>query len=111
MKNTNSLIDASVENALKTNPTFIDITAVGVGTSHSFTSKKQNSRCIISIDNVIQQPIVATSVTTVLSAAADSAADKIKISGITSVTGGDLLKIDDEIMKVNSVGVGDTNIL
>jgi len=102
---------STAQNALKTVPIHLDISAVGVGTSHSFTSKKQNSRCIISIDNVIQQPIVATSVTTVLSAAADSAADKIKISGITSVTGGDLLKIDDEIMKVNSVGVGDTNIL
>ena len=102
---------STAENALKTVPIHLDITAVGVGTSHSLTSKKQNSRCIISIDNIIQQPIVATSVTTVLSAVAESAADKIKISGITSVTGGDLLKIDDEIMKVNSVGVGDTNIL
>jgi len=102
---------STAQNALKTVPVHLDITSVGIGTSHSLTSKKQNSRCIISLDNVIQQPIVATSVTTVLSAVADSSTDKIKISGITSISGGDLLKIDDEIMKVNSVGVGDTNIL
>ena len=101
----------TAENALKTNPTFIDITAVGVGTSHSFTSKKQNSRCIISIDNVIQQPIVATAVTTHLVADVSTTTDKITISGITSITGGDMLKIGNEIMKVDSVGLGVTNRL
>ena len=101
----------SAENALKTNPTFIDITAVGVGTSHSFTSKKQNSRCIISIDNVIQQPIVSTSVTTHLVADVSTTSDTITISGITSITGGDMLKIGNEIVKVDSVGLGATNRL
>ena len=31
------------------------------------------------------------------------------LSGIGSIAGGDLLQIDDEIMKVQSVGVGSTN--
>ena len=101
----------SAENALKTNPTFIDISAVGVGTSHSFTSKKQNSRCIISIDNVIQQPIVSTSVTTHLVADVSTTSDTITISGITSITGGDMLKIGNEIVKVDSIGLGATNRL
>ena len=101
----------SAENALKTTPTYLDITAVGVGTSHSFTSTKQNSRCILSIDNVVQSPIVATSVTTTISADVSATTDKIKLSGITSITGGDMLKIGDEIMKVDSVGLGATNVL
>ena len=101
----------SAENALKTTPTYLDITAVGVGTSHSFTSKKQNSRCILSIDNVIQSPIVSTAVTTTITADVSSTTDKIKISGITSITGGDMLKIGSEIMKVDSVGLGATNVL
>ena len=58
----------SAENALKTTPTYLDITAVGVGTSHSFTSTKQNSRCILSIDNIVQSPIVSTAVTTTITA-------------------------------------------
>ncbi len=101
----------SAENALKTTPTYLDITAVGVGTSHSFTSTKQNSRCILSIDNVVQQPIVATSVTTTVTGDVSATADTIVISGITSITGGDLLKIGSEIMKVDSVGLGATNRL
>ena len=101
----------SAENALKTTPTYLDITAVGVGTSHSFTSKKQNSRCILSIDNIVQSPIVATAVTTTITADVSATTDKIKISGITSITGGDMLKIGDEIMKVDSVGLGATNVL
>jgi len=101
----------SAENALKTTPTYLDITAVGVGTSHSFTSKKQNSRCILSIDNLIQSPIVATAVTTTITADVSATTDKIKLSGITSITGGDMLKIGDEIMKVDSVGLGATNVL
>ena len=101
----------SAENALKTTPTYLDITAVGVGTSHSFTSTKQNSRCVLSIDNVVQSPIVATSVTTTISADVSATTDKIKLSGITSITGGDMLKIGDEIMKVDSVGLGATNVL
>jgi hypothetical protein len=101
----------SAENALKTTPTYLDITAVGVGTSHSFTSTKQNSRCILSIDNVVQSPIVSTAVTTTITADVSATTDKIKISGITSITGGDMLKIGDEIMKVDSVGLGATNVL
>ncbi len=101
----------TAENALKTTPTYLDITAVGVGTSHSFTSKKQNSRVILSVDNVVQSPIVATSVTTTVSGDVSATADTVKLSGITSITGGDLLKIGDEIMKVDSVGLGATNRL
>ncbi len=101
----------SAENALKSSPTYLDITSVGIGTSHSFTSSKQNSRCILSIDNIVQSPIVATAVTTTITADVSATTDKIKISGITSITGGDMLKIGDEIMKVDSVGLGATNVL
>ena len=72
---------------------------------------KQNSRCILSIDNIVQSPIVATAVTTTITADVSATTDKIKISGITSITGGDMLKIGDEIMKVDSVGLGATNVL
>ena len=75
------------------------------------TSKKQNSRCVLSIDNVVQSPIVATAVTTTITADVSATTDKIKLSGITSITGGDMLKIGDEIMKVDSVGLGATNVL
>ena len=35
----------------------------------------------------------------------------MRISGITSIFGGDLLKVEDEFMKVKQVGFGSTNVL
>ena len=101
----------SAEDALAALPTTFDLTSVGIGTSHRFIARKQNSRALISIDNVIQSPIVSTSVTSTLTKKVKSIDDTITISGITSIFNGDLLKIDDEIVKINSVGVGSTNSL
>ena len=47
-------LSASAEDALKTIPKVIDITSVGIGTSHTFTATNQNQRVIIAIDNIIQ---------------------------------------------------------
>jgi hypothetical protein len=35
----------------------IDITSLGIGENHSLECEKQNSKCLISIDNIIQSPI------------------------------------------------------
>ena len=102
---------SSTENALKTVPTPLTLSSVGIGTLHTFTSKKQNSRVVVGIDNVIQSPIVSTAVTTTLSQELLITDDIITVSGITSFFGGDLVKIDDEIMRINTVGFGSTNIL
>jgi len=101
----------TAEDALQTIPNALDITSVGVGTYHTFTCKKQNSKCIIAIDNYIQSPIVATSVTTGLTTHIGLVDDIIRFSGITSFFGGDLIQIDNEIMKINTVGLGSTNYI
>ena len=101
----------SAENALKTIPTYIGLSAVGVGTSHSLTAQNPNSKAIISIDNVIQKPIIPTTVTTTVTGDVATTANSITVSGITSIFGGDLVKMGDEIMKVTSVGFGATNTL
>jgi hypothetical protein len=102
---------ASVEDALKSIAVPLTLTSVGVGTTHKLTSKKQNSKSLISIDNHIQTPIVASSTTSVLSKVSSLNEITLTLSGITSIFGGDLLKIDNEIVKVNSVGFGSTNVL
>ena len=101
----------SAEDALKTIPTPLDITSVGIGTSHSLTSKQQNSRVVLSIDNVIQSPIVSSAVTTTLSQEFKVTENTLTLSGITSIFGGNLLEIGNEIVRVESVGVGSTNVL
>ena len=102
-------VASSASNALKSIPNVLDLTSVGIGTSHVFTSKKQNNKSIISIDNLIQSPVTSTAVTTTLSKNLGLFESQLSISGITSIFGGDLIKIGDEIMRVTSVGVGSTN--
>ena len=55
---------SSAQNANASTPVAIGITGVGIGTFHTFTSNKQNTKCLIALDNFIQDPIVATAVTT-----------------------------------------------
>ena len=102
---------SSVENALKPQPISLDITTVGIGTSHTFTSKNQNQKVIIAIDNLIQSPLVATALTTSLQRESLILDDIIYFTGITSFFGGDLIKIDSEVMRIDSVGIGSTNAI
>ena len=51
---------------MKSNPVELDITSVGIGTSHSLTSTNQNQKVMMLVDNMIQSPIAGTSVTTTL---------------------------------------------
>ena len=92
--------------ALKTVPEVVDITSVGIGTSHRFTSQNQNSKVMVSLDNIIQSPIVSTSVTTHLSDQVFTTDDIIKAAGITSFYGADLIQIGSEIMRIDAVGIG-----
>ena len=88
---------------------YFDITSVGIGTSHTFTANNQNTKCLIAIDNYIQSPVVATALTTSLSDQLFSSQGSMFLSGIGSIAGGELLQIGEEIVKVQSVGVGSTN--
>ena len=99
----------SAENALKSIPEVVDITSVGIGTSHRFVSTNQNPKVLVALDNLIQSPIVSTAVTTTLADEVISTDDVIKFTGITSFFGGDLIKVDNEIMLIEGVGIGSTN--
>ena len=102
---------ATAENALRVNPVALQFTSVGIGTSHVITSTKQNNKVLISIDNQIQTPIVGTSVTTTLSDSFSISQDIAFFTGITSFFGGDSVKIGNEIMKIQGVGIGSTNAI
>jgi hypothetical protein len=99
----------SAEDALKGSPVSLDIVNVGIGTSHTLTSKNQNGKCLIALDNYIQSPIVPTSVTTGLSTHVSLFDNILVVSGINSFFGGDLIRVDDEVMRISSVGFGSTN--
>ena len=101
----------SAEDALKSIPKVLDLTAVGVGAAHTFTATNQNPKVLIAIDNLIQSPIVSTALTTTLADEVVTTDNAVKFTGITSFFGGDLFKVGDEIMKIEGVGIGSTNRL
>lgn len=101
----------SPSDALSTSPSLIDLNSVGIGDNHYITATNQNSKCIILIDNVIQSPIVSTGITASVQNDLALLDTTLYFSGISSFFGGDLIKINDEIMKINSVGVGSTNFI
>ena len=104
-------VAASASEALSIIPTPLTLSSVGIGTSHRFVSTNQNSKVLLSIDNMIQSPVVATSITTTAAKAIALTDTRITFSGITSFFGGDLIKVNDEIMRINSVGFGSTNVV
>jgi hypothetical protein len=104
-------VASSATDALRSIPKVLDLTSVGIGTNHKFVSKKQNSKTLISIDNVIQSPITSTAVTSNAIKPIGFFDSEIYISGINSIFSGDLIKVGNEIMKVTAVGVGSTNSL
>ena len=104
-------VAATAEDALNPVPSVLDFTHVGIGTSHRFVATKQNARILNAIDNLIQSPIVSTAVTTTLADQLLTVDNLIQFTGITSFYGGDLIKIGNEIMKIEGVGIGNTNTI
>ena len=99
----------SAEDALKLVPISLKLSSVGIGSGHSFTSTNQNPKLLVSIDNVIQSPIVSSSTTAQLSNNFSTIDDILYSNSITNFFIGDYIRLNGEIMKVESVGVGSTN--
>ena len=110
---TTSIVGIGSTNKLPSNVYIIKLSEseVSIGQSHSLISKNQNQRVLLSIDNLIQSPIVATSITTTLSENVLLTQDTVKFSGITSFFSGDYIKINNEIMRISGVGIGSTNAI
>jgi hypothetical protein len=104
-------LSSSAQNALKSIPEVLNFTSVGIGSSHTFNATNQNAKVIVAIDNLIQSPIVSSAITSSLSKQLLISENTAYFTGITSFFGGDLIKIDDEIMRIDGVGIGSTNAI
>lgn len=104
-------LSPTVSDALKINPIIFNLTQLGVGTAHYLKSKNPNKKVLITIDNVIQTPIVSTSTTTTLSSNVEYFQSILPCVNANSFFVNDILKINDEIMRVKSVGFGSINNL
>ena len=86
---------------------------VGSGTTHSLSviTELANVRSLISVDSIIQSPLYAKKISTSLASPIAIGDTTVKLTGITSISSNLFLKIDDEIIKINTVGFGSTNAL
>ena len=108
LNDVNVAFAASAFDALSSPPVTLDITSVGVGTFHQITSTNQNARALLAIDNMIQEPVTEVNISTTLSQDVIFDVDFI-VSGISSLRANNLIKINDEMMLIQDIGVGATN--
>jgi hypothetical protein len=89
----------------------LQLTNLGVGT-HRFTVDNPNANALISVDNIIQKPIYNRPITLGLVNDANVGITSIYVnSGISSISTIDILKIEDELIKIINVGIGSTNVI
>ena len=88
----------------------VTFTSSGSGNAHELEMVKKNEKSIISIDNVIQSPIAYSLLSYSVNNGGQigTASTTFALSGISSIILGDILKIDNEFMKVTNVGLGTT---
>ena len=82
----------------------ITFTGVGEGNAHKIGMKKKLSKTVIGLDGIVQQPITFTSIKHNLENNIGAGTSQFVLSGISSVQPRDVLKIDNEYMKVEQVG-------
>lgn len=88
--------------------TELDIKKYGIGT-HSFQYPEPNSSSLIAIDNIIQSPLYRRGITLYPATTIGTGNTIYLNSGISSLTSLDVLMVDNELMKIRSVGIGSTN--
>ncbi len=95
-------IKVSLTSELALQNSSVDINALGIGTIHSIQAVKQNTKCLITIDNVIQSPVSEYSQVTILRYD-ENDPTRITVDSIEDVKLKTILKIGDELCRVKSI--------
>ena len=94
----------------------VTFTSSGTGNAHKLAMKKQLTKTIIGLDGVVQKPVTFTSISHefgvfdgfTYQASVGVGITQFILSGISSITTSDILKINDEYMTVTEVGFSST---
>ena len=94
----------------------VTFTGSGSGNLHKLSMTKQLTKTIIGLDGVVQQPVTFTKITHTLgvfdgfthNTTVGVGLTQLVLSGISSLTTSDILKINDEFMIVTEVGFSST---
>ncbi len=74
------------------------------GNQHRFTMNKRDEKTIIALSGIVQKPISYTNIIYDLDVAVNGIVTAFALSGLSTVTSGDLLKIEEEYSIVRTVG-------
>jgi hypothetical protein len=91
----------------------VTFTSYGSGNSHQLEMDKKLEKSLITIDNIVQYPLIFTPISYNLSGNGGQisvGSSIFALSGISTIAPKDILKIDNEYMGVINVGLGTTNI-
>jgi len=91
----------------------VTFTSIGGGNAHQLEMKKKNEKAIITVDNLVQYPLIYTPISHTLSGNGGQIGTESTIfalSGISTIKPKDILKIDNEYMGIINVGLGTINI-
>jgi len=87
----------------------VTFSSIGDGNAHNLEMKEKVSKTLITVDNLIQSPIAYSLIRYQNVGGEIGVGDSmVHVSGISSIILGDLLKVDDEYLKVLNVGLGTT---
>lgn len=91
----------------------VTFTSEGSGNAHQLEMDKKLEKALITIDNVVQYPLLFTPISyNLLGNGGQISAESsiFSLSGISTIIPKNILKIDDEYMGIINVGLGTTNI-
>jgi hypothetical protein len=91
----------------------VTFTSNGQGNAHQLEMSKRNEKSIITIDNLVQYPLLYTPISYTLSGNGGQisiASTIFALSGISTISPKNILKIDNEYMEIINVGFGTTSI-
>ena len=92
------------------------VTFIGFGTGnyHLLEMSKKNEKGLFTLNGMVQSPLAFTPITETITnnmaGQVGLTTTLISVSGISSIILNDVLKINDEYLKVTNVGVGTTSV-
>ena len=92
--------------------TNVVFSSTGSGNAHQLEMYKKNEKALITLNNVVQYPLILTPISHKLSGNGGEisiGSSIFALSGISTIMPNDILKIDNENMKIENVGFGTTN--
>jgi hypothetical protein len=113
IKITNDTFRLATRPEYATSGIYVTFTSYGEGNAHKLTMNKKLERTVLSIDGVVQYPIAFTPINFNLNNNGGSisvASTFFALTGISSIKPDDILKIDNEYLRIINVGLGSTSI-